>query len=307
MKGGKGMGKVTSRDTMSTIEGKERMTTMKSRVLISVAALAVIALLTVAGVTVVDRCAVRAAQGQSAGPEAVAEAFYNEWIGALQARAGGFDPLSYRDSAYLSERLVQAVDEMRAGFEQGGFDPLLCTQDVPAGWAVKDTTVDGDYAEATIEMLWTGNPMAYQVPVVLREVGGVWKLDEVRCDQATHAPLTAEQTVAQFYAIYLDVTGQENPLATRAYRDIPFLSKDLVRQVDALLDGFRSDVHGAGGYDPFLCAQDIPGAVTAGEAVVDGAVARVPVTTSFAEQGFTVVLEQEDVGWVIANIQCRLP
>ncbi len=296
------MGKITSGER-STIMGKERMTTMKSRVLISVAALAVIALLAVAGVTVVER----RVQGQSAGPEAVAEAFYNEWIGALQARDAGFDPLSYRDSAYLSERLVQAVDEQRAGFQQGGFDPLLCAQDAPAAWAVKDTTVNGDYAEARVEMLWTGNPMAYQVPVVLREADGIWSLDEVRCEQATHEALTAEQTVAQFYAIYLDVTGRENPLATRAYRDLPFLSGDLVAQVDALLDGFRSDVHGAGGYDPFLCAQDIPGAVTAGEAVVDGAVARVPVSTSFDGHGFTAVLEQEDGAWVITDIQCQLP
>lgn len=298
MKKSNGLGRVTSGDSMSTNLGNERMTRMKSRVLVSVVALAVIAALTAAGVTVVDR----RAQGQGAGPEAVAEAFYTEWVGALQDREGGFDPVSYRESAYLSERLVQAVDETRAGFNRGGFDPLLCAQDVPAAWKVGEMAVDGDYAEATIEMLWTGNPMAYEVPVVLREFNGAWKLDEVRCDLATHEALTAEQTVAQFYAIYLEVIGRENPLATRVYRDLPFLSADLVAQVDALLDGFQR-----GGYDPFLCAQDIPNAVTAGEGVVDGAVARVPVSTSFAGHGFTAVLEQEDGAWAITDIQCQLP
>ncbi|MFO7696496.1 MAG: DUF3828 domain-containing protein [Anaerolineae bacterium] len=277
---------------------------MKSRVLISVVAmLTVMALLTMAGLAVVDG----RAQGQSAGPQAVAEAFYEEWVSALQARDGGFDPLSYRDSAYLSKRLVQAVDETRAGFRSasqgaGGYDPLLCAQDVPAAWQVTEPVVDGGSAEATVQMLWTGNPMAYEVPVVLREVDGAWELDEVRCELATHKPLTAEQTVVQFYGIYLDVTGRANPLATRIYRDLPFLSASLVARVDALLDSFQR-----GAYDPFLCAQDVPTTVKTGQAVVDGAVARVPLSTSFEGHGFTVVLEQEDGAWAITHIQCRLP
>lgn len=299
-------GRVTSGSKMATVKNKERMMTMKSRVLISVAALAVIALLTVAAVTVVDRSAVRAAQDQSAGPGAAAEAFYGEWIGALQDRDGGrdsgLDPLGYLESSYLSERLVQAVDEVRAGFQHGGYDPLLCAQDVPAAWTVKEAAVAGDTAEATIGMLWTGNPMAYEVPVVLRQIDGVWKLDEVRCDHATHKPLTAEQTVVQFYDIYLEVTGRANPLTSGTYRDLPFISADLVAKVDALLAGFDR-----GGYDPFLCAQDVPTAVTAGHAQVDDGVARVPVTTSFAEHGFSVTLEQENAAWVIADIQCQLP
>ncbi len=60
-----------------------------------------------------------------------------------------------------------------------------------------------------------------------------------------------------------------------------------------------------GGYDPFLCAQDIPDSVTVDEATISGDTASVAVHTSFAGHAFQVDLKLVDGQWKISDIICR--
>ena len=90
------------------------------------------------------------------------------------------------------------------------------------------------------------------------------------------------------------------PLTDRIYRDSAWLTAGFVQRVDELLDSFAD----TSGYDPFLCAQDVPQEVTVGQAGIDGEQASLDVTTSFIDHRFSVELRSRDSSWLIDNIRC---
>lgn len=110
------------------------------------------------------------------------------------------------------------------------------------------------------------------------------------------------EVVQAFYGDYLSYIRSgdtmRNPVTDGMHRRSPYLAPAFVAQVDELVAGFER-----GGFDPFLLAQDVPDEVTAGEAVVTGKRASVPVTTSFPGHRFTVSLEQQADGrWLMTAI-----
>jgi hypothetical protein len=69
------------------------------------------------------------------------------------------------------------------------------------------------------------------------------------------APLDPPEAVVEsFYKGYLTYEG--NQLVDGAYRTNPHLDPAFVQKVDQIIASFDK-----GGYDPFLCAQDIPAAI----------------------------------------------
>jgi hypothetical protein len=70
--------------------------------------------------------------------------------------------------------------------------------------------------------------------------------------------------------------------------------------VDAIIASFDDK----GGYDPLLCAQDVPESFTVGEAVVFGDTATLAVHTSFEGHGFTVALQRVDGLWRVSDVLC---
>lgn len=113
--------------------------------------------------------------------------------------------------------------------------------------------------------------------------------------------LAPDEVVTGFYDWYLGGADademRQKALVDRSYRSSEFLSSEYVAEVDALLDSFER-----GGYDPFLLAQDVPGSVTVGEAMVSGETAMVPVDTGFEGHGLSVILEQVDGEWKIEGV-----
>ncbi len=90
------------------------------------------------------------------------------------------------------------------------------------------------------------------------------------CGAATPTPSEAspldaapEGTVEAFYRWYTSYNG--NVIVDEAYRTNEHLTGDVVQKVDDIVASFTH-----GGYDPFLCAQDIPSAFEVGTATVDG-------------------------------------
>jgi hypothetical protein len=63
---------------------------------------------------------------------------------------------------------------------------------------------------------------------------------------------TPETVVESFYNWYIGYPG--NALVDGAYRSSEYLTTEFVRKVDEIIASFDK-----GGYDLFLCAQDIPG------------------------------------------------
>jgi hypothetical protein len=120
---------------------------------------------------------------------------------------------------------------------------------------------------------------------------------------ASPAELGPAETVAAFYAWLIAYTtggaeGPRNPLVDGAYRDTGYVSAEMAQRVRAASDG-------QGGFDPFLCAQDVPAEVLPVEVRESGDDAAVDARTSFEGHRFTVALRRHGTGWQIVNVICN--
>jgi len=269
----------------------------KARISTVLAGLAAVA--TIAGCTVAG-AAPSAAPTEVTPPEAVVQGYYDWYLG--YERELGDNPLAdgaYRASDLLADGFVTDVDELLASFCKGGYDPFLCAQDLPQRLTVGAVEMDGHEATVTMDALYTGNPMASHFPVTLTRANGDWRITGIACGTMEPTPLTAEQTVQNFYDLYLEASLRRNLLAEGAHRDLPFLAGEFVEKVDAILASFDK-----GGYDPILYAQDVPQEITVTGSQVEGQRATVELATSFEGHTLTVTTELRGGGWVITDVTC---
>jgi hypothetical protein len=110
--------------------------------------------------------------------------------------------------------------------------------------------------------------------------------------------------VAGYYTWHL---GSGNVLVSKAYRSNAYLSPSFVRKVDEIIASFSR-----GGYDPFLCAQDIPRDMRLDPVQISGDEARVgvhgvwnPGTQYEQLNDILVVLQRQRGRWKIVDIQCQ--
>ncbi len=113
-----------------------------------------------------------------------------------------------------------------------------------------------------------------------------------------------EAAAEAFYHWYMAYPG--NPLVDRAYQANQYVAPELAMHVDQLLNSFHE-----GGFDPFLCAQDIPGTIAVTEAVVTGEEAAVVVHTIWNQgtpqqlvQNVNVTLRWTDDMWKLVAVDC---
>lgn len=105
-------------------------------------------------------------------PEGLARAFYTWYLATMGNRASGEfrNPVAeglYRNSEFLSARLVDEVDGIVASFDRGGYDPFLQAQDIPQGFSV-DPGLSGD--SAVVHLLFGRESVRHlQVSTVLEE------------------------------------------------------------------------------------------------------------------------------------------
>ncbi|MFP3853423.1 MAG: DUF3828 domain-containing protein [Anaerolineales bacterium] len=119
--------------------------------------------------------------------------------------------------------------------------------------------------------------------------------------------MSPRETVEGFYENYLAFPA--NVMARRAYRDhpklAPYLQAEWIEQVDEILEGFEF-----GGYDPFLCAQDIPHRLSILDISQKNTTARARLQAEFASgstaPAFEIQLEQANGTWLISNIVCTM-
>ncbi|MCL4264030.1 MAG: DUF3828 domain-containing protein [Anaerolineae bacterium] len=251
---------------------------------------------------------------ESLTPEQVTADFYNWYLETIGDRSDGSftNPLVeglYRDSEYLSADFVAYIDETIAGFQGGGFDPILLAQDIPVRFAVQEAVMNGAMTTVDVHFYWGGNPGPSVRTVHLIQQNGRWLIDNVTAEMPAAAmlaaPHTPEDVVVAFYDWYLDYIGDlssddfRNPLVDKAYHDAPYLTASFVGHIDELLASFTG-----GGYDPFLCAQAVPTEMTPDVTCARSDMASVVMRSSFANHLLTVDLRPEGESWVITNITC---
>ncbi len=120
----------------------------------------------------------------------------------------------------------------------------------------------------------------------------------------------AAAVVEKFYRGYLSYPG--NPVRDLIYRESPLLSEAFKAELDEAMAAMRAA--GPGGADLILCAQDIPGEMRYGGAVVEGDSATASVTqvwnpgTEFELlRELTVTLAKVEGKWLISGISCPSP
>jgi hypothetical protein len=241
-------------------------------------------------------------------PEQVVEAFYHWYI---DYPGNAMADEAYHSSEYLAEEWVQKVDEIIASFTKGGYDPFLCAQDIPQDLRFDEAIVSGRDARVAVHEIWnpgTPHELVCDLEVVLKQADGEWKIVEVTCPEAGAArpipespiPTSAEGAVSGFYDWYLRYVREEgNPLVTGAYRSSEYLTPDLIQKMDETIASFDG-----AGYDPFLCAQDVPESYAFDDVVVSGDEAEVVVHTSFADHTFVVRLQQVNGRWAVSDVIC---
>jgi hypothetical protein len=114
--------------------------------------------------------------------------------------------------------------------------------------------------------------------------------------------LTPEGAVAGFYSWYLwYARNGGNVLADEVYRQSEYLTEEFVQEVGETVASFEK-----GGYDPFLCAQDVPESFSMDTPIVSGDEASLVVRTSFEGHAFTVELQETEGRWAISGVVCEL-
>ncbi|MFP3853425.1 MAG: hypothetical protein ACLFWD_03920 [Anaerolineales bacterium] len=132
------------------------------------------------------------------------------------------------------------------------------------------------------------------------------------CNAGSLAPgQAAEQTpvevVESFYGWYLDnlgydpATGEFRKPEGSEYPLRPEVSEELIARRAEIIASFEGMP--GGGYDPLLCAQDIPAEIKAELAEASGEGALVAVETSFANHRFGVRLEKFE-RWEMVEVLC---
>lgn len=115
---------------------------------------------------------------ESSTPEQAAKQFFADWIGYEG------NPLSdrhYAASGLASQEFVDKVDAIVAGFDKGGFDPILCAQDFPEEIKFTNLALEGDKASVAIEKIYSGNSRMAEVHLVRQ--ASKWLVDDIICEE----------------------------------------------------------------------------------------------------------------------------
>ncbi len=166
---------------------------------------------------------------------------------------------------------------------------------------IKEASENGDEATVILQFGRGVIEPPFERIVSLAHLNGAWKIVPDRVEGSAASPKEAVDGFYNWYLTYINSgTEQRNPLADQAYRAAPYLSLQLVRQVDIRAeqnDGFQ--------YDPFLCAQDIPAEMKSVAHFYNDAHPLVLVQSSFEGHYLTVELYRPNFNqWEIRSITC---
>jgi hypothetical protein len=132
-----------------------------------------------------------------------------------------------------------------------------------------------------------------------------------QAQEVTNAPdpgMGPAEVGTAFYDWYLSSFGDPgegtfmSPLVERNYQESEYLTPGFIRHIDEILDSFE----GKSGYDPFLCAQDVPQYITAGDPYFHGSLASIVFHSSFPNHYLTVDLQENHNSWLISDITCGM-
>lgn len=251
-------------------------------------------------------------QGNPTTPDGVTRLFLYDYLEQAKASLQSGEPGilqsgAYRQSDLLSTTFIAKVDETAGGSAQGAYDPFLLAQDLPHALNFGEGVVTGDTATVMVGRYYAGTPEPTEMLVELGLIEGRWQIVDIRplFEPEIGSEMSPEAVVEGFYAAWIEqvraamMGGAESPLRSGAYADSGYLTPAFSSEVASIVASFEG-----GGYDPFLCAQDIPTELITEGVIYTTSGARVPVRSSFIDHAFVVALVEGEGGWQIDNVVC---
>ena len=240
-------------------------------------------------------------------PAGVTILFFDWYLGYYREGGNPLQDGAYQASEYLSASFVQRVGEGQEGSSTGGLDPFVLSWEIPMGGSIlEEPVIRGDRASVN---LWRYFYSSQSQPLVvhLERSNGTWVIVDTALEEA---PLNPTEVVEAFYGWYLEYTKTDsdgnfrNALVDRAYQGSPYLAESFKAKLDQREQG----------YDPILCAQDIPTSVIPDGFFVEKLFppgeaknASVVVRTSFPGHIFTIDLSRPGGSgdeWKIVDVIC---
>ncbi len=113
-------------------------------------------------------------------PEKTVEMFYENWIN-YQKFGNPITDRIYRQTELASQGLINRLDHTIDSFgEYGGFDPVLCAQDIPE--EIDFNLVGKDSLKAIVEVNQNFYGMPKKTLVELSKTNNQWKIDNIVCN-----------------------------------------------------------------------------------------------------------------------------
>lgn len=166
------------------------------------------------------------------------------------------------------------------------------------GCASSDAVAEGASADASV-LLGITTPTPTALPPTPLATGQALLLQDAA------APSTPEEAAQNFYDWYLSYAQTANPLLDKAYHANGYLAPELIAQVDKTVATFSGGGFDPGvGFDPFLCAQDIPDSVRVGPAEITGERAHAVARTSLDDHWLDLSFVRAAGRWQITGIAC---
>jgi hypothetical protein len=225
--------------------------------------------------------------------------------GMAQSPVAGFDydPVNYLSYEFYSNIHAALDEQIRS--RGPGFDPILLAQDLPVDIQVNEVLKDGDLAKVTVEEYWGGNPLPSIIHVYLSRTPGGWRIVDILPEELGVDNSTPSGAVNAFYAWYLPQTrvslpGSDIPQPIEMLPESPLVTSEFVRAVHEITKSFSDQA----GYDPVICAQDIPPVLWAEAEIADDEQSYVLVQSSFPGYFLVVELKNVDGAWKIWNVTC---
>ena len=112
-------------------------------------------------------------------PEQAVNEFYSMWI---NHEGNPMMDGVYQNNPLITKALSQRIDEIIAGFDMGGYDPVLCAQDKPQSYTIESVELNNDQATILLSLDFYGSPRPILVALIN---DGSWKLDNISCIEET--------------------------------------------------------------------------------------------------------------------------
>jgi hypothetical protein len=228
----------------------------------------------------------------SMDPKDQVQGFYTWYLGQFVTDSQAFrSPLAdrlYRDSGYLTPSLIHKIDELLDGFSAIGYDPFLCTQDIPTQIHVDGFFINEGIANVVVHTDLLGHYFSLD----LKSKGSGWFIDDVIC------AWTPAGTTRAFFIWYL--ANATDP-STGKLRN--FLLDERYYLNHFVTPSFLNQAKKISGVNPVLFNQDFPqGFQISPGPNKDTVIVQLIFEPVILERELLVSLVQETGRWVIDDI-----